>query len=161
MNALWMPWNLIYITMYEGSKREIYKWQLEKSLSPLSCSDDNSDKNSNDSLLPSTQGRYTAINHALPAWSFPLCSSTSASIAAIATHPIDVVKTRLQVLTAAEHGHTRRTAMSVASELWAAEGVSGFVRGMSARVATLSMGSSVSWFVYEMVKRQLASHDAN
>lgn len=34
----------------------------------------------------------------LPIWSFPLCSAACSATASIATHPIDVVKTRLQVL---------------------------------------------------------------
>jgi hypothetical protein len=91
----------------------------------------------------------------LPTWAFPLCSSTCAAVAAIATHPVDVVKTRLQVLSTAEGGRQRRTALSVARELYAAEGGAGFTRGMAARVATLSVGSTISWFVYEMVKRHL------
>lgn len=30
MNALWLPWNLIYISLYEAAKRRIYYWQLGK-----------------------------------------------------------------------------------------------------------------------------------
>lgn len=33
----------------------------------------------------------------LPLWSFPLCSALCSATASVATHPIDVVKTRLQV----------------------------------------------------------------
>lgn len=28
MNALWYPWNAIYLTMYEASKRRVYYWHL-------------------------------------------------------------------------------------------------------------------------------------
>ncbi len=30
MNALWYPWNAIYLTMYEAAKRRVYHWQLER-----------------------------------------------------------------------------------------------------------------------------------
>ena len=79
-------------------------------------------------------------------------------LAAAATTPLDVVKTRLQVLGAAEPGR-RRSALAVAAELRAAEGLKGFARGLGPRVATLSLGSSVSWCVYELAKRQLAARE--
>ena len=120
-----------------------------------------------------------------------------AAVAAVATHPIDVVKTRLQVLSSHEgrrgsaagstqqqqqqhHQHQQQrqqhtasasqpalqqqqrqhTALRVARDLYAAEGVRGFARGMAARVLTISGGSAVSWFVYETTKRRLAQLDA-
>ena len=70
-------------------------------------------------------------------------------------HPIDVVKTRFQVLSATDYRPERST-LSVARDLLAAEGPRGFARGMAARVLTLSTGSSVSWFMYETVKRKLS-----
>ena len=48
----------------------------------------------------------------------------------------------------------------VAAQLYEREGLRGFSRGMAARVATISTGSAVSWFVYETVKRQLAQEEA-
>jgi len=153
MNALWMPWNLIYLTLYESSKRKVYAWQLQRAgvaveLQQLAGTGDQS-------LDGITVLRDRPVSQVIPAWAFPLCSSSCASVAAIATHPIDVIKTRLQVLSAAERGR-QRSALEVARELWIQEGPSGFSRGLGARVATLSMGSSLSWFVYEMVKRNLA-----
>ena len=171
MNALWMPWNLIYLSTYEEAKRRVYKWQLAKL--------QNEDKDTaaaKNKILQTTQQqqqqqqiRYEdqdedhvtvladlPMLQVIPAWAFPLCSSSCAAVAAVATHPIDVVKTRLQVLTAAEKGQRQRSAWQVAGELWRAEGVAGFTRGAGARIATLSIGSSMSWWCYEMVKRQLA-----
>ena len=153
MNALWMPWNLIYLSTYEAAKRKIYRWQLSRltgngypSLAPRPGSSLNGVTVVTD---------YPPMSQVLPAWAFPLCSSSCAALAALATHPLDVVKTRLQVLTAAERGQRERSAWQTARELFAAEGFSGFTRGLGPRVATLSVGSSMSWFCYEMVKRQL------
>ncbi len=30
MNMLWLPWNLIYLSLYEGSKRRLYYHYLER-----------------------------------------------------------------------------------------------------------------------------------
>jgi solute carrier family 25 citrate transporter 1 len=162
MNALWMPWNLIYLSTYEAAKRRIYRWQLGKLQAERKRegagtgafgSGSNSDR-TNATIDVSVIGDLP-MSQVLPMWAFPVCSSSCAALAAVATHPIDVVKTRLQVLTAAEKGQKQRSAWQVAGELWSAEGVKGFTRGAGARITTLSVGSSISWFCYEMVKRQL------
>lgn len=150
MNALWMPWNLVYLTLYESSKRRIYRWQVERL---------KADETVLSEALPGGVAllRDPPMSQVLPAWSYPLCSSSSAAVAAVVTHPIDVVKTRLQVLSALDKG-PNLSAGGVAADLWVAEGFKGFARGAAARVVTLSIGSSMSWFVYEMVKRQLSSN---
>lgn len=62
----------------------------------------------------------------------------------------------LQVLSAADH--TRGWTVSrVLSDLYQKEGIKGFSRGMTARVGTMSVGSSISWCVYELVKRRLGA----
>lgn len=30
MNVLWLPWNLVYLTLYESSKRRLYRHYLRK-----------------------------------------------------------------------------------------------------------------------------------
>lgn len=163
MNALWMPWNLIYLSTYEASKRRIYQWQLQNlrhTNSSTTTSTKTSKTSSSNSPKQKTHNDITVVtdlsmSQVLPAWAFPLCSSSCAALAAVATHPIDVVKTRLQVLTAAEKGQRSRSAWQTAVELFQREGMAGFSRGIGARVATLSVGSSASWFCYEMVKRQM------
>lgn len=156
MNALWMPWNLVYLSLYESSKRRIYQYRLEKLR--------NEGHNHNGGI--SCKGEVTVLSdppmhEILPAWAYPVSSSHCAAIAAVVTHPIDVVKTRLQVLSLVDPlGKTQQSALQVAAELWQEEGPRGFSRGLFARVATLSMGTSLSWFVYEMAKRQLRAFSA-
>eukprot|EP00889_Picochlorum_renovo_P003857 jgi/Picre1/30887/NNA_006246.t1 len=115
MNTLWMPWNLIYLTMYEASKRRAYEWKL------------------GNSKYPGTSKRGEPDG--LPPWVYPVCSSSCAAVAAIVTHPIDVVKTRLQVISA--RSGKAPSSMEVARELWGSQGLAGFQRGMSARVMTM------------------------
>jgi hypothetical protein len=153
MNALWMPWNLVYLTLYESSKRRIYRYRLEKLRiegrnGGISCKEDVR-------VLSDPP-----MHEILPAWAYPVSSSHCAAIAAVVTHPIDVVKTRLQVLSLVDNGKKQQTALQVAAELWHEEGPRGFSRGIFARVATLSMGTSLSWFVYEMSKRHLRAFSA-
>ena len=62
----------------------------------------------------------------------------------------------LQVLSASEYDR-RWTVSRVAGDLYRSEGLAGFARGMGARIVTMSVGSSISWFTYEVVKRQLGA----
>lgn len=48
----------------------------------------------------------------------------------------------------------------VCRQLYVAEGLRGFSRGLGARVATMSTGSAVTWLTYESVKRWLARRAA-
>lgn len=145
MNTLWMPWNLLYLTTYEACKRKIYDWKIQEKGEFFVNEFQGGD--SETIFIAPTQAEI------LPAWAYPACSSSCAAMAAVVTHPIDVVKTRLQVLSArtgkAHHAYT------VAADLWRHHGISGFGKGLGARVATMSMGTSISWFVYEMVKGHL------
>lgn len=66
-NGVWLPWNMIYVAGYLEAKR-------------LACA---------------ALGHETPEQ--LPAWAVAGCSAGAAAGAALATHPADVVKTRLQV----------------------------------------------------------------
>ena len=55
---------------------------------------------------------YDAGGCALPAWGYAACSAGSAAAAALATQPLDIVKTRLQV-----HGGHARLAAHVITPL--------------------------------------------
>lgn len=147
MNALWLPWNCIYLSLYEESKRRIYYRRLEQMRGSR-----------NRSMSDGGIESDPAIHEILPLWAFPMCSSACAVVASVATHPIDVAKTRLQVLSASglETEKAKLSVSQVARSLFQQEGLRGFTRGMSARVATVGFGSTVSWATYETVKRELA-----
>lgn len=88
MNALWMPWNLIYIPSYEACKRSWYYYYLDLHHEKVAISV------SRGNIVSEADPPMQKL---LPLWAFPLCSSVCAAAAAICTHPIDVIKTRLQV----------------------------------------------------------------
>ena len=153
MNTLWMPWNLIYLTMYEASKRQAYEWKLLEMKRQGIVHNSRHDLGGDQEVI-SAQSQAEV----LPPWVYPVCSSTCAAIAAIVTHPIDVVKTRIQV-TSALTGRPQK-AGDITRQLWNKHGLSGFSKGMTARVMTMCVGTSLSWFMYEMVKSNLNSRFA-
>jgi len=146
MNILWMPWNLIYLTTYEASKRRFYEWELGRVRHGQTMR--NQMHMDGDGIV-----HAPTMTEVLPGWAYPLCSSLCSALAATATHPIDVVKTRIQVYSA--RTGVAPKAISVTKELWEGQGFQAFGRGLGARVLTMSMGTSISWFVYEMTKNGL------
>ena len=80
-NAVWLPWNAIYIASYESSKRA-----AARAL--------------NGASVGTVAGRRSVSGGgeaALPAWAVAGCAAASSTLAVTLTHPADVVKTRLQV----------------------------------------------------------------
>ncbi|KAG8460364.1 hypothetical protein KFE25_011855 [Diacronema lutheri] len=72
------------------------------------------------------------------------------AVTAVVTCPLDVVRTRLQTLPAAQaHGG----AVSVVAGIWAARGPAGFYAGLGARIATLSPLMMAIMSGYEALKR--------
>eukprot|EP00879_Flechtneria_rotunda_P009839 GHRR01010291.1.p1 GENE.GHRR01010291.1~~GHRR01010291.1.p1 ORF type:complete len:308 (+),score=68.28 GHRR01010291.1:334-1257(+) len=92
----------------------------------------------------------------LQPWAVASCSATAAAAAAVVTHPFDVVKTRLQVLSAQQSQHGL-TAVKVAEQQLYREGVSSFMHGLTARLLNIAPGCALSWAMYEYLKRVL--HD--
>lgn len=124
-NSVWFPWNMIYIACYEKSKQSL------------------------------TQSLQLEGPEQLPGWGIAASSAGSAALAAWCTHPADVVKTRLQVLSARNGAHGLK-AVDVAKSLWAAQGIRGFTQGLLARTLTIAPGAAIQWFIYERVKLKLA-----
>ncbi|KAF8064482.1 mcfE [Scenedesmus sp. PABB004] len=120
-NAVWLPWNALYVAGYEA---------LRRAAADALCGGE-----------PAS----------LPAWAVAGASAASAGAAAVATHPLDVVKTRLQVLSAAEGG-AALTALGVARRQLAAEGAASFWAGLAPRVLNIAPGCALSWALYEHLK---------
>ncbi|KAK9834140.1 hypothetical protein WJX81_001743 [Elliptochloris bilobata] len=139
-NSVWIPWSMLYVAAYEESKRR------------LTAHLHGADPAAVDG---SGCGEREAGACALPAWGYAASSAGSAATAALATQPLDVVKTRLQVLSAGKGGGAL-TAWSVARSLFRREGLRGFAGGNAARVAQLAAGAAVSWVTYEEAKLRLA-----
>ena len=92
----------------------------------------------------------------------PLVSASAAmlvaTLATIATNPIDVVKTRLQALPGG--AGSAGGALGVARAMYAAEGAAVFGAGLAARVLSIAPGSFISFFAFESCRAAFAAREA-
>ncbi|KAG2501042.1 hypothetical protein HYH03_000861 [Edaphochlamys debaryana] len=157
-NAVWIPWNALFIAFYESSKRAALAAAGGGGAAGAGVgragggAEEASSSGRDETEAAGAQAQAEAQ---LSPWVLGLCSAGSASLAGLLTHPADVVKTRLQVLSACE-AHARTTAWTLAREMWAREGAAVFMTGLGARLLQLAPGTALSWVVYEPVKRFLA-----
>jgi hypothetical protein len=124
MNCLWMPWNLIYLSLYEAGKRTASEYRQHDGSgagpgSGASWRYVRDEGGEHGVEVYEVDPRARAVE--LPLWSYPLCSSVAAAAAALVTHPIDCIKTNMQVLSA-QTGR-RQPASAIARELWHSRGL--------------------------------------
>ncbi|KAJ9524066.1 hypothetical protein QJQ45_022575 [Haematococcus lacustris] len=142
-NAVWIPWSMVHISLYEQAKRTAVAAGWAGTVVGIQDVDE----------LSAHAGKAVALaSEALPAWLLATCSCAAAVFATLVTHPFDVVKTRLQVLGGTG---TRASAWSVAQSALLREGPRAFGAGAVARVVTIAPGSAVSWAIFEPVKSAL------
>lgn len=144
-NAVWLPWNTLYIAGYEQLKRAC---AASMSSQPL--------QQQHQQVQPVQQQEQPMPQ--LPAWAIAGCSASAAAAAAIVTHPFDVVKTRLQVLSA-QPQQAGLTALQVARQQLQREGVGSFFNGLTARLLNIAPGCALSWALYEQLKAWLDKSD--
>jgi solute carrier family 25 (mitochondrial phosphate transporter), member 23/24/25/41 len=80
------------------------------------------------------------------------CGSTSAVVSATATYPLDLVRRRLQMRCAQDRGHGF---VRVFKDVFKAEGLSGFYRGIIPEYAKVVPGVSITYMTYELLKRSI------
>jgi solute carrier family 25 protein 38 len=74
-------------------------------------------------------------------------SGTSGGFAAtIATHPFDVIKTKIQL-----DPNEYRNMVYGMKRVWMVDGLSGFFRGVAPRAVKKSISSAIAWTVYEEI----------
>jgi solute carrier family 25 citrate transporter 1 len=120
-NCVWLPWNSLYIAGYEQLKRQ------------------------------STAVLQLRDAQELPPLVVASCSAAAAAAAAVVTHPFDVVKTRLQVLTGQQSAQSL-TAVKVAQQQLRVEGLGSFWHGLTPRLLNIAPGCALSWAMYEWLK---------
>lgn len=122
-NSVWIPWNILYMSGYSQSKRAAAEVLGLSSV---------------DELSPATVG---------------VCSALSAGAAGVLTHPLDVVKTRLQVLSA---NKGPSSTWAIVRDLLKHEGPKVFLTGIGLRTLSIAPGTAMSWMLYEPIKRMLS-----
>lgn len=145
-NAVWLPWNTLYIAGYEQLKRTAAA-SLHGTQQPQQGPE----------ALDHPQQQQQQLVQQLPAWAVAGCSATAAAAAAVVTHPFDVVKTRLQVLSA-QPQLAGLTALQVAQQQLQREGLRSFFHGLTARLLNIAPGCALSWALYEQLKGWLDTH---
>ena len=101
----------------------------------------------------------------MPPWVSGACGFAAAAVATVATHPLDLAKTRLQTLRtepkraetvpgskSEKKSATRKNVFSIARDVFRREGAARLFAGCGARVAAVAPGSAISFFVYEGIK---------
>ena len=126
----WAPFNAIYFPLYEHCKR------VAAPIFGYGMSGDWQEGRSQDKHLP-----WYAVN---------ACALLSASIAAVVTNPLDVLKTNIQV--SEKHSREYGTIIKSVSTILRDQGIQGFFRGAGARVIWLTPKHAMGFTFYEMVK---------
>lgn len=91
-------------------------------------------------VAPPTSQTQATIVHSLSA-------ASAGAIATLATHPFDVIKTKLQVRTEDRYHGFVRTVRTI----WEQRGLAGYFDGASLRLSRKVLSSAIGWTVYEGV----------
>ncbi|EDR05011.1 uncharacterized protein LACBIDRAFT_191230 [Laccaria bicolor S238N-H82] len=89
-------------------------------------------------VLPPVTSTQATLIHGLSA-------ASAGAIATMATHPFDVIKTKIQVRTEAQyHGF-----LTTIATIWKQRGITGYFDGASLRMSRKVLSSAIGWAVYE------------
>ncbi|KIM45763.1 hypothetical protein M413DRAFT_440802 [Hebeloma cylindrosporum] len=91
-------------------------------------------------LLPPTSGTDATLIHGVSA-------AAAGAIATLATHPFDVIKTKVQVRSEERYHGFLRTLRTI----WNQRGMAGYFDGASLRLSRKVLSSAIGWAVYEGV----------
>ena len=161
-NFTWWPFSVVYFVAYEHMRDAAVVYVSERSEAR------NGEEETKTRVGKSAAKKKSASNasekDALPPWVSGACGFAAAAVATVATHPLDLAKTRLQTLRTEPKreevsgkktfsgGATRKNVFSIARDVFRREGAARLFAGCGARVAAVAPGSAISFFVYEGIK---------
>ncbi|KAF8554100.1 solute carrier family 25 member 38 [Imleria badia] len=123
------PYAGLFVLLYEAVKRESSK---DESEAPLTAY-----------LVP---GAYATSIHSFSA-------AAAGGIATLATHPFDVIKTKMQV----RSEHQYHGLISTTTRIWQQRGIEGFLDGASLRMSRKILSSTIGWAVFEGILLSIQS----
>ncbi|KAH9483029.1 Mitochondrial glycine transporter [Psilocybe cubensis] len=91
-------------------------------------------------LMPASSSSHAALIHSVSA-------ASAGAIATLATHPFDVIKTKVQVRSEDRYHGFFRTIGTI----WTQRGIAGYFDGASLRLSRKVLSSAIGWAVYEGV----------
>lgn len=158
-NFTWWPFSVVYFVAYEHMRDAAVVYVSDAR---------NGEEETKTRVGKSAAKKKSASNasekDALPPWVSGACGFAAAAVATVATHPLDLAKTRLQTLRTEPKreevsgkktfsgGATRKNVFSIARDVFRREGAARLFAGCGARVAAVAPGSAISFFVYEGIK---------
>lgn len=180
-NFTWWPFSVVYFVAYEHMRDAAVVYVSERARAPgvpgvfvAGGFDDARDdarttrdgENKTRRFIESAakSASNASEKDALPPWVSGACGFAAAAVATVATHPLDLAKTRLQTLrtepkraetvpgSKSEKSATRKNVFSIARDVFRREGAARLFAGCGARVAAVAPGSAISFFVYEGIK---------
>ena len=98
-------------------------------------------------LIPDTSNTNHGLGWMTARFSESISGAIAGATAGFTTNPMDVVKVRRQL------SPNDVSTFEVAKDLWLADGISGFTRGIAARVLNMAPSGALIITVYELVKR--------
>jgi len=93
------------------------------------------------SVIPTNSHSETAMLHSL-------CGATASGFATVATHPFDVIKTKLQVRS---RDQKYRGFLSTVRAIWVDRGAMGYLDGVSLRLGRKVVSAGIGWGIYEFL----------
>ena len=180
-NFTWWPFSVVYFVAYEHMRDAAVVYVSERARAPgvpgvfvaggfddarddarTTRDGENKTRRFNESAAKSASN--ASEKDALPPWVSGACGFAAAAVATVATHPLDLAKTRLKTLrtepkraetvpgSKSEKSATRKNVFSIARDVFRREGAARLFAGCGARVAAVAPGSAISFFVYEGIK---------
>ena len=185
-NFTWWPFSVVYFVAYEHMRDAAVVYVSERARAPgvpdefvaggfddarddartAKTTRDGENKTRRHNERAAKSASNASEKDALPPWVSGACGFAAAAVATVATHPLDLAKTRLQTLrtepkraettfvpgSKSEKSATRKNVFSIARDVFRREGAARLFAGCGARVAAVAPGSAISFFVYEGIK---------
>lgn len=151
-NFTWWPFSVVYFVVYEHMR----------DAAVVTCGVSNAGGTSGEGREKTGDSPNEKDKDLLPPWVSGFCGFAAASAATVATHPLDLAKTRLQTLRTVPGSIPRsevssQNVFAMARSVARNEGVKRLFAGCGARVAAVAPGSAISFFAYETIKEWMQS----
>lgn len=151
-NFTWWPFSVVYFVVYEHMR----------DAAVVTCGVSNGGGTAGEGREKTGDSPNEKDKDLLPPWVSGFCGFAAASAATVATHPLDLAKTRLQTLRTVPGSIPRsevssQNVFAMARSVARNEGVKRLFAGCGARVAAVAPGSAISFFAYETIKEWMQS----